>query len=68
MKFEDIKIGQHLWAISRNQLIMVAKFDDEGFQVCGDWECGINYNDCQIIELVDFPKGYENVKLFYLYD
>lgn len=44
---------------------MVAKFDDDGYQVCGDWELGIGKNECEIIELVNVPKGYENAKMYY---
>ena len=43
---------------------MVAKFGDT-FQVCGDWDAGINPDECQIIELVSFPKGYEKTELYY---
>lgn len=65
MKFEDLKIGQHLWVLSDNKLLMVAKFDKSGYEVCGAWECGIDKNDCKIIELVDAPKGYEEIKMYY---
>ena len=50
MKFEDVKIGQHLWVLTNNELLMVAKFDNDGYEVCGAWECGISKNDCEIIE------------------
>ena len=65
IKFEDLKIGQHLWVLLGNELVMVAKFDEYGYEVCGAWECGISKNDCEIIKLVPFPKGYENTKLYY---
>ena len=65
MKFEDLKIGQHLWVMSNNKLLMVAKFDNDGYEVCGDWECGIGKDYCEIIELVNVPNGYEETKMYY---
>lgn len=65
MKFEDLKIGQHLWVICSGELLMVAKFNDKRYEVCGAWECGIGKDECEIIELVDIPKGYEKTKLYY---
>jgi hypothetical protein len=65
MNFQDLKIGQHLWVLFQNELLMVVKFDNEMYYVCGAWECGINPGDCKIIELVKPPIGYENVKMYY---
>lgn len=65
LQFEDLKIGQHLWALHDNKLIVAAKFDESGYQVCGPWECGIGKNECEIIELIDVPKGHENTSLYY---
>jgi len=65
MKFEDLKIGQHLWVLSNDELLMVAKFDEDGYEVCGAWECGIGKNECEIIELINAPKGYEGTKMYY---
>ena len=65
MNFEDLKIGQHLWVLANNELLMVAKFDNDGYEACGDWECGISKDECEIIELVNVPKGYENTKMYY---
>lgn len=65
LKFEDLEIGQHLWVLAEGKLLMVAKFDDSGYSVCGDWECGIDRNECQIIELVGRPKGFESFDLYY---
>ena len=67
MKFEDLKIGQHLWVVAKNKLLMVAKFNEHGYDVCGAWECGIGKKDCEIIELVNVPKGHENTKMYYGY-
>ena len=66
MKFEDIKIGQHLWVLLDGELLMVAKFDCHGYDVCGGWECGVSKDECEIIELVNVPKGHENTKMYYL--
>jgi hypothetical protein len=65
MTFEDLKIGQHLWVLVNGELLMVAKFDDDGYEVCGAWECGIPSHECEIIELVTVPKGYETAKMYY---
>ena len=68
LKFEDLKIGQHLWVLAYDKrLVMVAKFDNDGYEVCGAWEAGISKMDCKIIELVDVPKGYENTRMLYCY-
>lgn len=67
MRFEDLKIGQHLWVLVDNELLMVAKFDEQGYQVCGEWEFGISPDKCKIIELVDVPKGYEITGWYYSY-
>lgn len=65
MKFEDLKIGQHLWVLCSGELLMVAKFDNNRYEVCGPWECGIGKNDCKIVELVNIPNGYKKTKLYY---
>ena len=65
IKFEDLKIGQHLWVLSDGKLLMVAKFDEDRYDVCGAWECGISKDECEIIELVGVPSGYENYKMYY---
>ena len=65
MKFRDLEIGQHLWVLNQNELIMVAKFCEEGYEVCGAWECGIGHKECEIIELINKPKGYEKTKYYY---
>lgn len=65
MKFEDLKIGQHLWVKSNNELLVVAKFDEKQYEVCGAWEAGIDPEDCEIIQLIDVPKGFENLTFYY---
>ena len=65
MKFEDLKIGQHLWVLVEGKLLMVAKFDSYGFQVCGAWECGISPNECKIVKLVNVPKSHKKTELYY---
>jgi hypothetical protein len=64
-KFEDLKIGQHLWVLFQDKIVMVAKFEDDGYQVCGNWECGIDARECKIIKLVNVPRKYRNKKLYY---
>ena len=66
MKFKNLKIGQHLWVKCGSDILIVAKFEENNrYAVCGDWECGISANDCEIIELIDIPKGYEKSKMYY---
>jgi hypothetical protein len=67
MKFEDLKIGQHLWVLSYDELLMVVKFDEDGYEVCGARQGGIGEHECEIIELINVPKGHENTKLYYGY-
>ena len=64
IRFEDLKIGQHLWVLSDKTLLMVAKQDNIRYEVCGPWECGINPEHCKILKLVDPPKGFENTELY----
>lgn len=65
MKFKDLKIGQHVWLISKGKILIGAKFDNYGYEVCGAWECGIDKDDCEIIELIKAPRGHKKTKLYY---
>lgn len=65
IKFENLEIGQHLWVKSLGELLIVAKFDTCWYEVCGPWECGISPDDCEIIQLIDKPKGYEDMSFYY---
>ena len=65
IKFEDLKIGQHLWVLSAKTLLMVAKLDDIRYEVCGPWECGVRPELCKILKLVEPPKGFEETELYF---
>jgi hypothetical protein len=66
VKFEDLKIGQHLWVLYDNQLVMVAKFQNDGiYEVCGEWQFGLVAAKCKIIKLVHPPKKYQKTKMYY---
>ena len=62
---DDIKEGQHFWAISGDEILVIALFRNN-FEVCGPWECGIGIDDFEIIELIEVPKGYESKKMYYV--
>lgn len=65
IKFEDLKIGQHAWAIYDDMVLMVAKLDPNRLDVCGPWECGISPEECKIIKLVNLPRIYRNLPFYY---
>lgn len=66
--FDELGIGQHLWVLIDDQILMVAKFDEYSYEVCGPWEGALHPGDCKIIELVDLPTGHEDTKLYYKKD
>jgi len=66
LKNKDIKIGDHCWAISNNELLVVLKTSDRSYEVCGDWELGIGAEQINIIEIINKPIGHENTKLYYI--
>jgi len=61
----DTKKGEHYWATSCGSILVVLKVDDDQYEVCGPWECGIGARDCEIIEEIKPPFGYEHSKLYY---
>jgi len=64
MDIKKIKNGDHCWAISNDQLLIVLKTEGR-FEVCGAWECGIRESDIKIIEVIKKPKKAETTKLYY---
>ena len=64
INIDEIKEGQHFWAISNNKLLIVGYFDN-GFEVCGPWECGISYSEIELIEEINIPKGFESTRMYY---
>lgn len=66
MTFKELKLGQHLWVLhNTGMLMMVAKFDEKGYDVCGPWECGVSEEECKIIELIDKPEKYKTTEMYY---
>ncbi len=68
MHNNEIKIGQHCWAATRGELLIVLKTGKKFYQVCGAWECGITSSDLAIIEVIEKPKNYEHKRLYYQSD
>lgn len=68
MENKDVKIGQHCWAIMENKLVVVLKDEDEGYEVCGAWECGTSAKSLTLLEIINKPKNYDETKLYYLND
>lgn len=62
----EIKNGQHCWAIHCDQLMVVLKTDGR-FEVCGDWECGVSASDIKIIEVIEKPHTEKDTELYYDY-
>ena len=65
IKDEDVKIGEHCWATSDGDLMVVLKAEDGGFQVCGAWGCGIGIDNIELIGIINRPEGYEDTRLYY---
>ena len=67
MHNDKVTIGEHCWAVTDGELLVVLKTDPEGYEVCGPWECGIgNSSQLEIIKIIKKPKGHINTKLYYL--
>lgn len=66
IKNSKVKVGDHCWALSCNELLIVLKTERDGYEVCGAWECGMSYNELEIISIIKKPKKYIKTKLYYL--
>lgn len=66
LRFEDLEMGQHVWVLYGDELVLVAKFNEKRFDVCGPWESGINKNECKIVGLVNRPIKQQNKSLYYM--
>lgn len=66
MKNEDVKIGQHCWAIMDNELLVVLKIKEKNYVVCGDWECEVIAHELELIEIINIPQKHEDKKLYYV--
>lgn len=56
---------KHYWAISENEVLVVCGSDEEGYDVCGAWECGIPKDAIKIIEEIKLPDSLKNLKFYY---
>jgi hypothetical protein len=65
IKNENIKIGDHCWALSNNKLIVVLKTTDSVYALCGYWERSVTVEELNIISIIKKPAGHEKTKLFY---
>ena len=65
MTNEEVKIGEHCWALSNDRLLIVLKSAPTFYEVCGAWECGIGADELEIIQVIPRPAAYENTKLYY---
>lgn len=71
---EEIKIGTHFWAKMDGKLVMMIRAKDHSFRgekheqyfVCGGWEGAFSPHEFELIETVNFPKGYGKNNLYYL--
>ena len=67
MKDEDVKIGDHCWATSQGELLVVLKVSDGGYEVCGACECGMNYDSIELISVIEKPPEHIDTSLYYIY-
>ncbi len=65
MNNNDVMINDHCWALLDGQLIVVMKVELGSYVVCGGWECTINYEDLDLLELIKLPLGRERNTLYY---
>jgi hypothetical protein len=47
-----------------DHLLVIGKFDN-GYCVCGGWECPVREDEFEIIEIIKVPVGQELTKLYY---
>lgn len=64
IKAKDLPLGTHFWALMDGNLVVIGK-EKDGYYVCGGWECSIREEEFDIIELINFPKGYNAENLYY---
>jgi len=62
---EDIKIGEHCWALSLGKLLIAMKSTETRYEVCGAWECGLGSEELEILEVIPRPTGHEAASLYY---
>jgi len=68
-----MKQGDHFWALVKNakQPLMVVmalgSSMQDGFEVCGAWECGIGGQDIELVQKIERPSGHESTGLYYLF-
>lgn len=68
MTDQEVKIGDHCWALSDGDLLVVLKDEEGRYQVCGAWECGIPVDELELLEVIPRPQGFEALRLYYLDD
>jgi hypothetical protein len=64
-KDADVLVGEHCWALMGEDLVVVMKWEDGGYQVCGPWECGCPADTLQILEIIPRPEGQKDRQLCY---
>lgn len=62
---EDVRIGEHCWALACSELLVVSKFDSNSYSVCGPWECDVSHVELELISIIPRPNGHKNTKLYY---
>lgn len=65
IKNEDVKLGQHCWATIGDRLLIVLKAEDEGYDVCGGWECGVSDKLITLLEIINKPVDHEDTTMYY---
>ncbi len=65
MKHNEVKIGDHCWALLNNKLLIVLKISDSTYEVCGGWKSSVNIDKFNTISIIEKPEGYEDTELYY---
>ena len=52
----EVAVGEHFWGIMQGKLAVFLR-TEEGYYVCGEWECSIDRGEFEIIELIWRPAN-----------
>lgn len=60
----QLLIGTHFWALINNEIAVMLKLND-GYFICGPWECSINENNFEVLAIISKPPDFTYHKTYY---
>ncbi len=63
---DQVKPGDHVWALMQNELVMAMKDIQGDYFVCGPWEIPVKYQELEVVSFVALPKPYTIENLYYI--